>query len=167
MRILAGCLLVATAGVVIAPSSKELHRRYGAPDSQIRGEKNAPAIETFTARPGINLSVRYGSDHRACKISITPAQSPDHQELSPKQESSSMSSKDVSEILEDVAPVSLRGTKLSAGGFQSSCANRYVTEYENVTVMRGFNGCDLSNPNHDIGTTIIYKRDICPKPDAP
>lgn len=162
MRVLAGCLLVAAAGVVLAPSSKELHRRYGAPDSKTRDEKNAPASENFTPRPGINLHVSYGSDHRACVISITPPQSPNHQERLP-----GMSSEGVSRILEEVAPVSLRGEKISSLGSQSNCVDKYVTEYESVRIIREFNGCDRSSPNHDIGTTIIYKRDICPKPKTP
>ena len=54
MRFLTGCLLAAAGGVVLTQSSQELHSRYGEPD-----------MERFTVRPGISLTVEYGSDHLA------------------------------------------------------------------------------------------------------
>jgi hypothetical protein len=54
MRILAVCLLVALGTVVVTQSSQELRNRYGEPD-----------LERFIARPGIGLTVQYGSDHLA------------------------------------------------------------------------------------------------------
>jgi len=40
-------------------SSRELHSRYGEPD-----------IERFVVRPGVGLTVEYGSDGQACQMMI-------------------------------------------------------------------------------------------------
>jgi len=52
LRIIATCLILAAASGVLAPSSQELHNRYG-----------ELYLESFLARPGIGLTVEYGSDH--------------------------------------------------------------------------------------------------------
>jgi len=96
MRILIGCLLVATASVVLTQSSQEFHSRYGEPDT-----------ERFTARPGISLAVEYGSDQLACQVLIEPPQSLIHQE----EQARLMSSEGASQVLEEVAPVATRGKK--------------------------------------------------------
>lgn len=148
MRIVARCLVLAAAGAALAPSSQELHSRYGEPD-----------LERFTVRPGISLTVQYGSDHLACQIKIEPTQPLIHQD----EPTRFISSESVSEVLEEVVSVAMRGNVISRGSFQSSCAVGYVTDYENVTIMRGMSECKFSSPDHDSGTQIIFKRDICPK----
>jgi hypothetical protein len=62
MRIIAGCSLVAVGSVVLTQSSPELRSRYGQPD-----------LERFIARPGIGLTVQYGSDHHDCSF-LSPIQ---------------------------------------------------------------------------------------------
>jgi len=131
-------------------SSGELHHRYGEPN-----------LERFQVRPGIDLTVEYGSDHLACKMTIQPSQSPSQQE----NQKPRMSSEIVSDILEEVAPVAKRGAVIERGSFQASCAGGYVTDYENVTIDRGFAECEMSNPNHDSGTQIFFKRAACTKPN--
>jgi hypothetical protein len=148
MRILAGCLLVAAGSVFLALSSSELHNKYGDPD-----------LERFAVRPGISLTVEYGADHLACQMVIEPPQSLIHQEGQTRL----MSSEAVSEVLEEVAPVAMRGNVISRSSFQSSCAVGYITEYENVSIMRGMSECKSTSPDHDSRTQIIFKRDICPK----
>ena len=93
MRNLARFLLVAAASFVLTPSSQDLHNRYGEPD-----------MERFVARPGIGLTVEYGSDHLACQVLIEPPQALIHQE----QQVPPMSSEGVSEILEEIAPAAMR-----------------------------------------------------------
>jgi hypothetical protein len=148
MRILAACLFVATATVLAAPSSSELHSRYGPSD-----------LERFQVRPGISLTVQYGSDHQACQIVIGSLQPLIHQEG----ESQFISSDGVSEILEEVAPVAARGKQISGpGGFQSSCAVDTITDYEYVTISRVTSACRGASPDRDVGAGIIFKRDTCP-----
>jgi hypothetical protein len=152
MRILAGCLLVAASTAFVAQSSDELHAKYGQSD-----------LERFQVRPGIGLTVQYGSDRQACQIVIGPLQPLIHQEG----QSQFISSESVSEILEEVAPVAARGKQIIDGSFQSSCAVGTVTDYENVTISRGTSACRAASPDRDSGVQIIFKRDICPKVKNP
>ena len=42
----------------------------------------------------------------------------------------------VSEVLEEVAPVAMRGKQINDGSFQSGCNVDRFTDYENVWIMR-------------------------------
>src|ERR1700757_1375217 len=120
MRIVAGCLLVAVGSVLLTQSSQEFHSRYGEPDR-----------ERFAARPGISLTVEYGSDHLACHALIEPPQPlTDTEEDVPL-----MSSEGVSEVLEEVAPIAMRGKEINALTHQSGCNVVHMTDYENVVIM--------------------------------
>jgi|SRR5580700_5101269 hypothetical protein len=152
MRIVVGCLLVAVGSVVLTQSSQELHNRYG-----------EPGLERFAVAPGISLTVQYGSDHLVCQARIAPPQSLIRQE----EQTSLMSSEDVSEVLEEVAPVAMRGSQISDGSVQSGCNIGRFTEYENVWIMRATHECDPSSQDRDASTSINFKRDICPKPKPP
>ena len=143
MRLIVGCLLVVAGSVVLTQSSQELHNRYGEPDR-----------ERFSARPGISLTVEYGSDHLACNALIEPPQSLTYTE----EHVPLMSSEVVSEVLEEVAPVAMRGKEMSAGSFQSGCNVARVTEYENVSIMRSTHTCDPSSHDQDVRTAITFKR---------
>jgi hypothetical protein len=149
MRIVAGCLLVAVGSVFLTQSSQDLHNRYGEPDR-----------ERFEARPGISLTVDYGSDHLACQALIEPPQSLVHQD----EQARFMSSEGVSEVLEEVAPIAMRGKEINSASFVSGCNEARVTEYENVSIMRSTHTCDPSSHDRDVRTAITFKRDICPKP---
>src|SRR6266550_195767 len=61
-------------------------------------------LESFLARPGIGLTVEYGSDHSACGGLIEPA----HPLFHPEESLPLMSPDTVTEILEEVVPVSHR-----------------------------------------------------------
>ena len=148
MRILIACFLVAAASVALSQSSQELHNRYGEPDR-----------ERFAARPGISLTVEYGSDHLVCQALIEPPQPPTYSE----EHVPLMSSEGVSEVLEGVAPVAIRGKEINTGSFQSGCNEARMTEYENVSIMRSTHTCDSWSREQDVRTTIIFKRDVCPR----
>ena len=148
MRIFAGSLVVVAASVFLAPSSQDLHNRYGEPD-----------MERFAARPGISVTVEYGSDHLACQVLIAPPQSLIHQE----QQAPLMSSEGVSEVLEVIAPVAMRGKEINSFVFESGCNEIRTTEYDNVYVMRSKHTCDRTSQAQDVRTTISFKRNICPK----
>jgi hypothetical protein len=152
MRIVAGCFLVAVASVAFSQTSQDLHNRYGEPDR-----------ERFAARPGISLTVEYGSDHLACEALIDPPQplasAEEHVPL--------MSSEGVSEVLEEVAPVAMRGKEISSASFQSGCNQVHVTDYENASIMRSTHTCDPLSHDQDARTIITFKRESCPKPKTP
>jgi len=148
MRLLSVCVGVAIASAALPQSTQEFHNRYGEPD-----------LERFEARPGISLTVEYGSDYLACQITMEPPQP-----LVPGEERIQfMSSEGVSELLEEVVPVAMRGNVISRSSFQSSCGVGYFTDYENISIMRGMSACRYSSPEHDSKTQIIFKRDVCPK----
>lgn len=96
MRIAVGCLLVLAGSVVLTQSSQELRNRYGEPDR-----------ERFLVRPGISLTVEYGSDHLACNALIEPPLP-----LTYTEERVPLMSLDiVSRVLEEVAPVAIEGKR--------------------------------------------------------
>jgi hypothetical protein len=104
-----------------------------------------------------------GSDHLVCHALIEPPQpltyTEEHVPL--------MSSVGVSEILEEVAPIAMRGKEINAGVLVSGCNEAHVTEYENVSIMRSTHTCDSASRDRDVRTAITFKRDICPKPKTP
>ena len=152
MRIAVGCLLVLAGSVVLTQSSQELHNRYGEPDR-----------ERFLVQPGIGLTVEYGSDHFACNALIEPPQpltyTEEHVPL--------MSSDIVSRVLEEVAPVAMRGKEINSANLVSGCNEAHVTEYENVSIMRSTHTCDPASHDQDVRTAISFKRDVCPRPKTP
>jgi hypothetical protein len=152
MRIVAGCLIVAAASFGLAPSSPELHNRYGLSD-----------WERFTVRPGITATVQYGADHLACQIQIEPYQPLIHQY---DQTFTLISSKDMADILEELAPVATRGKVINHGSFQASCGVGNFDEYDKVTIMRGMSACAPADAR-DVNTEIVFKREICPNVKLP
>jgi hypothetical protein len=142
-------LLVAFASFGLAPSSPELHNRYGLSD-----------LERFTVRPGITATVQYGADHLACQMKIESYRSGGGQDPQP---SPLISSQQVSEVLEELVPRATRGKEIGDGSFQSGCAMENINEFENVTILQGGSACAPRNEVPDSGAQIIFKRDICPK----
>jgi hypothetical protein len=146
MRNVTSCLLCAFINVALAPSSQELHTRYGKPN-----------LERFMARPGIAVSVEYGSDGAACSILIEPPQSMLHREES----GPLMLSDTVTDILEEIAPVGTRGagvlTEISAMG----CSELRQTDYQEMTIGRQRDNCESGNPEHEVRATVTYKREVC------
>jgi hypothetical protein len=148
MRVLARSFLIVAASLILTPSSQDLHNRYGAAD-----------MERFSARPGISLTVQYGSDHLVCQAIVEPPQPLIHQE----QQVPLMSSEGVSEVLEEIAPISTRGKEVNSFVVVSGCNEARTTEYENVSIMRSAHTCDPLSQNQDVRTTITFTRDICPQ----
>ena len=75
-----------------------------------------------------------------------------------------MPSESVSEVLEEVAPIAMRGKEVFAGVHVSGCNQAHITDYENVSIMRSTHTCDPSSHDQDVRTAITFKRAICPKP---
>jgi hypothetical protein len=150
MRIISGFLIVAAASFGLAPSSPELHNRYGLSD-----------LERFTVRPGITATVQYGADHLACQIKIEPYKSIVGQDVVPPPR---ISSQEMSEVLDELVPRAARGKEISNSSFQSSaCGVGNVNEFENVVIFRALSPCGPPNVLGDTATQIVLKRDVCPK----
>lgn len=150
MRIFVRSFLIVTAGsVLLSQSSRDFRSRYGEPDR-----------ERFAARPGISLAVEYGSDRLACYALIDPPQP----FLYSEENLPLMSSDGVTEVLEEVAPVAMRGKETSTALTRSGCNQIRVTDYENVSITRSTHSCDPLSHEQDVRTAITFKRDVCPKP---
>jgi len=148
MRIVAGCLLVAVGSVVLPQSTQDLHNWYGESD-----------LERFMARPGIGLTVQYGSDHLACQVLIEPPQPL----IYTKEDVPLMSSETVTEILEEIVPAHMRGKETGKVITMSGCNEFQIVEYENVSISRSTHNCLPLKPEREMRATIGFKRDICPK----
>jgi hypothetical protein len=157
MRTVAAFFILALASFGLAPSSPELHARYGLSD-----------WERFTVRPGITATVQYGADHLACQVLIQPYQTLVHDHLSgnPHFPPQYMPAKDVDEIVEEFAPDAMRGKEIGGGGFQASCGIGEFQDYENVQIIKTISACMLPKPNQ-LGAEVLFKRDTCPEEKNP
>ena len=146
MRIIAGFLFVAVASVSLAPSSQDFRSRYGEPD-----------VERFTARPGIAVTVEYGSDRLVCEALIEPPNSI----IYAGQPSALMGPETVTEILEEIAPSNERGKELVSSITSMGCNESQSVEYENATIVRATHNCLPLMPEREMHATVAFKRDIC------
>ncbi len=152
MRILANCIIVAALSAAVA-SSQQLHGRYGEPD-----------LERFEVRAGLSLTAQYGSDGLACQARIEPPESL----VGESQPRPLMSSQDVIDVLEEIAPIAKRGKLISNGSLQSSaCGVGMFSDYQNVWILRAVQECSTPTDKRDVSTLISFKRDICPKSKTP
>jgi hypothetical protein len=146
MRFLVACFAVAAASAALPQSSGEFHNRYG-----------EPTLERFQARPGISVTVEYGSDHLACRALIEPPRALFHTE----ENLPLMSSGTVTEILEEIVPAQVRGKEISRSVTESGCNEFEIVEYGNVTIMRSTHNCLPLTPERQVRAAIAFKRDIC------
>jgi hypothetical protein len=150
MRIGLACFFVALSSAVLAPSAQEeLHARYGEPN-----------LERFMARPGIAVTVEYGSDRSACWVLIEPPRPLFHAE----ENLPLMLSDTVTEILEEIAATDTRGTSVSTMISNMGCAELQITQYQALTINRSRNMCLSPMPEHEVRATITYNRDVCQRP---
>ena len=148
MRIITGALVLTIVSLSLMQSSQEFRNLDGEAD-----------LERFIARPGISVSVEYGSDHLACNALIEPPGPLGYtQEQVPL-----MRSDNVTEVLEEIAPVATRGKQTNTIIHQSGCNVIRMADYEKVFIMRSTHTCDPSSRDQDVRTAITFKRDICPK----
>jgi hypothetical protein len=147
MRTLVGYLLVAAGAVALAQTPQDLRNRYGEPE-----------VERFAVRPGIGLTVQYGSDHLACQILIEP-----EQPIIAGQESETrfMSSETVTNILNEIVPLDTRGTEVNQVHMVSGCNQFDITEYQALSITRSTHNCVPLQPERESRATVIYKRDGC------
>jgi hypothetical protein len=148
MRIVAWCLFFAVGSLVLAPSSQELHKRYGEPN-----------LERFMVRPGIALTAEFGPDHSVCLVLIEPPRTPLH----PEESLPLISSDKVTDILEEVVPVKLRGMSIASSIESMGCAESRKTQYQGLIIERVRNNCPSPTSEHEVRATVSYTRDVCRK----
>ncbi len=147
MRVLLGSFFVLAALLANPESSRELHSRYGEPD-----------IERFVVRPGVRLTVEYGSDGQACQMMIEGQKMLIEKEQPPKGMSPDM----VSGILDEVAPLSIRGKEVGNAMESMGCSEVRIEEYENVWISRSTDYCLPLKSERERSARIIFKRQACP-----
>jgi hypothetical protein len=146
MRIVLGSFVLLAAYLANPQSSSELRSRYGEPD-----------IERFIVRPGIGLTVEYGSDGLPCEMLIEPPRPLFHGD----EQTLYMSSDEVTSVLDDVVPVGTRGLEIN-DFIEEMGRNRYeLTQYENVSIGRSKDTGDPLWAEHEMRANIIFKRDVC------
>jgi hypothetical protein len=146
MRTLVGSFLIVTASVLLSQSSQDFHNRYGEPDR-----------ERFAERSGISLTVEYGSDDLACYAMIEPPQPLIYRE----NDAPLMAPEAVTEVLEEVAPASMRGKETGKTITMAGCNEFQVIDYENITVTRSTRNCLPLKPEREMRATVAFKRDNC------
>ena len=120
-------------------------------------------IEAYEVRPGILMMPKYTSDNQICEVGLQRLQySPEHIRLD------SLSSQEIDQILDEVAPTEERGKRSNSLAdnlvTQSGSSMVMITDFENVTLEiygsttpskhKGFN---LDN----LVATIKWKNRVC------
>ncbi len=135
------------------PTSTELHARYGQPES-----------ERFQARPGIVLTVDYGSDGLACGMLITSRET-----LSSETDDGKLPFdsallnpgkhylEKVDEILNEAVPESTRGEVGAAMNTLAGCGLIGNAEYGNVSISRAGNACVWGG----VDVRVTFRRAVC------
>jgi hypothetical protein len=147
MRMLLICLVAAASALALAPGAQDFRNHYGQPDT-----------ERFIARPGIALTVQYGSDHLACQMLV---ESPRQLLLQKNSEGTLLSPDKVTEILNEVVPASARGKQLNQVVTEAGCNVFTFTIYENVSISRATYECLPLQPDRESSASVEFKRDIC------
>ena len=130
----------------LTPNVAGLRNRYGL------NKPEADFSSDVFALLDLKLSVQYGSDRRACHIHIEP--------LDPLNRF--VPSREVSELIDSLAPIAMRGMQTSSGEMRSSVCGGIVFErYENIQINRIPNFCDAGHPNTDTQATINFLREEC------
>ena len=147
MRLPIVCFVLMAVCLSAGQTSEEFHSKYGESD-----------IERFAARPGIALTVEFGSDRLACQALLEPPQPLLHRQ----EQASFMSSDAVTEVLEEIAPAGVRGEETGRTVTMSGCNKFEVVEYENLSIARSTHSCIPSSPNRDeTEAAVTFKRDAC------
>jgi hypothetical protein len=144
-----GFVLLCLSCLAAGQTSRELHSRYGDPDT-----------ERFTVRPGIGATIQYGQDALACQIvieALLPLVRKDQTLVR-------MRSDTVTDIIDELAPVKIRGAKVNAMYEYMGCARGEVVEYSNLVISRSTDECLPLKSERETSARITFKRPTCPPP---
>lgn len=127
-------LILLCAFPLVAQTSADLRKKY-----QI-----STAVETFEVRPNIVATVSYGEGGQAISILITPRPTSDTND----QSKNSMPLKVAEELVEEFAPVSVRGKLYQNTVDLVSGRNVYRSmNYDNLTIDINLHDLDTKSPN--------------------
>lgn len=117
--ILAALATLLCVAITTAQTANELRQKYGSPDDK----------GYYLVRPEIAMSVSFAKDGQACKVLIEPLP-----QIARKDSlTMGLESEIVSEIIDEIVPISMRGRRGRRITFSGWVT---VTEYENVRIRR-------------------------------
>lgn len=108
-------------------SANALHNRYP-----------APSREVIEVRPGISITVAYGTGLVACEIQIHPTWAPS---FFGKEPETMMDPEVVTGIIDELVPVSQRGKGGPTLFVETGCGKLTIAQYEFVEIQRASRGC--------------------------
>ena|ERR1700676_2739178 len=124
--------------------SPTIHLRYG-----------EPIVEVYAVRPDFEMTVRYGVNHRVCKLEVKSNRIDDYA-------ASKMTNKTLDEIVDEVVPATVRGAATPASDviIYTGIAGQSVTNYEQLSINRLLL---TSHARSAMQTIVAFKDDRCPK----
>lgn len=141
-------LILAALGTLVcfgtntAQTANEMRQKYGSPDD--KGH--------YLVRPEIGMSVSFAKDGQACKVLIKSLPHMGREESF----SEGLGSDMVSQIIDEIVPISVRGRR----GRAISFGRVTVTDYENVKIRRTMvSKWDSSKGERE--AEIVWKKRVC------
>lgn len=141
-------LILAALGTLVcfgtntAQTANEMRQKYGSPDD--KGH--------YLVRPEIGMSVSFAKDGQACKVLIKSLPHMGREESF----SEGLGSDMVSQIIDEIVPISVRGRR----GRAISFGRVTVTDYENVEIRRTMvSKWDSSKGERE--AEIVWKKRVC------
>lgn len=125
--------------------------------SELRSHYGEPEMERFVVRPGIALTVEYGSDGLACEMLIQPPLPIIHGD----EQTLFMSAEGVTRVLDDAVPTSTRGLKIGNVVSQMGRNRQELIQYENLTISRSTDEGVPLRDEREIQAMVIFKRHVC------
>jgi hypothetical protein len=109
-----------------------------------------PTVEIFNVRSDVAIAVEYGPDRTACELLIAHSQSL----IERAAPSTLISAPVVSDLLQQLVPVSARGKQTSSDNVQVEDTTMLKTDYENVSIRRACSSpsCASSDQSQDVRT---------------
>lgn len=150
MRAFAGCIILLLAVGAFPQDAPKLDVLHG-----------TPGAEQFTARSGIGITAKYGSDGMACRIQVTKLGSPIQNSFAIE---NTMSWGEAQELMNEIVPLDVRGKGNPSEYFQSSaCGMGEFQIFQNVTFVLGEIAC--LKPIRVNGINAYFTRPVCPSPE--
>lgn len=142
-------LILAALGTLVcfgtntAQTANEMRQKYGSPDD--KGH--------YLVRPEIGMSVSFAKDGQACKVLIKSLPHMGREESF----SEGLDSELVSQIIEELVPISVRGRRGRKITFSGHVT---VTDYENVEIRRTMVS-KSDNSKGEQAAEIVWKKRGC------
>ena len=108
------------------------------------------ARETFQVRPNIEAIVTYGSGRQVCRIELPPGRN-----IAGEIPPGVATTQQVDEVVEELAPLSMRGKKMGRGIIFSGRISFASDNYENVNIA------EPQDNGHRTAVTITFNRPDC------